>query len=108
MATRTRTRGRRPPLITSARFSKSLDADQRNRRYLASMAVRVVCLIGGVISPSPWNWVLFVGAAIIPPIAVLLANAIDQRSLPTPDATPEAEARPALPAGGVIPGSVAE
>lgn len=57
----------RPVLITSARRAKSLDADERNRRYLLTMAVRVACFIGGVLSPSPWNWVLFVGAAVIPP-----------------------------------------
>lgn len=107
MATPTRTRAGRPPLITSARFSKSLDADQRNRRYVASMLVRIACFVGGVISPSPWNWVLFVGAAVIPPIAVLLANAIDQRTLPLA-AEPDGAGRPALPGGGVIPGSVEE
>ena len=31
-----------PALITSARVPRSLDADERNRRYLVSMTVRVL------------------------------------------------------------------
>ena len=58
-------------LITNARQPKSLDAEQRNKRYLISMAVRVACFLGGVLSPTPWNWVLFAGAAVIPPIGIL-------------------------------------
>lgn len=100
-------RAGRPALITNARFSKTLDTDQRNQRYLISMAVRLACFLAGCATPSPWNWVLFGGAAIIPPIAVLLANAIDQRGqaeLP-PETDPESE-RPALPGSTVVPGSV--
>ncbi len=73
------------------------------------MAVRVLCFLGGCVSPSPWNWVLFAGAALIPPIAVVLANAVDQRGLgPRSRAnTEEAESlRPQLPQAGVIDGSV--
>ena len=69
------------------------------------MAVRVACFLGGVLSPTPWNWVLFVGAAVIPPIAVALANAVDLRRLP--DATDDEQFdRKELTAGGVVPGSV--
>lgn len=95
----------RPALITDARRAKSLDADQRNKRYLATMAVRVACFVGGVFAPTPWNWVLFVGAAVLPPIAVMLANAVDLRR--TPDLKEsEPSAHPALPPGAVVPGSV--
>ena len=78
MSSRAHAQGR-PVLITNARRAKSLDANQRNKRYLLTMAVRVVCFLGGVAAPTPWNWVLFIGAAVIPPMAVMLANAVDLR-----------------------------
>lgn len=95
----------RPVLITSAHRAKSLDAEQRNKRYLLTMAVRVACFLGGVAAPHPWNWVLFIGAAVIPPMAVMLANAVDLRR---PQELHEVEqpARPELERGTVIPGSV--
>ncbi|MFT3861621.1 DUF3099 domain-containing protein [Micropruina sp.] len=96
---------RRPVLITSAHRARSLDAEQRNKRYLATMAVRVVCFLGGVVAPTPWNWVLFVGAAVIPPMAVMLANAVDLRRPPDSDDEPASD-RPAIEQGPVIHGSV--
>lgn len=92
-------------LITNARQPKSLDAEQRNKRYLISMAVRVACFLGGVAAPTPWNWVLFAGAAVIPPIAVMLANAVDLRRHQenADDVTP---ARPELEVDTVIRGTV--
>jgi hypothetical protein len=95
----------RPVLITNARQAKSLDAEQRNRRYLMTMAVRVACFLGGVLAPTPWNWVLFAGAAVIPPIAVMLANAVDMRRPREPE-HPEVPDRPELGPGHVISGSV--
>jgi hypothetical protein len=97
--------GGRPVLITNARQSKSLDAEQRNKRYLISMAVRVACFLGGVASPAPWNWVLFVGAAVIPPIAVMLANAVDLRH-PHETADEAPPVRPELETDTVICGTV--
>lgn len=95
-----------PALITSARIPKSLDADQRIRRYLASMAVRVVCFISGCFAPFPYNVLLFVGAAVIPGVAVILANAIDLRTLP-PETTGTGSADAhTLTTGGVVPGDV--
>ncbi len=108
MATGVRARAERPALITSARFSKTLDADARTRRYLISMAVRVACFLGGCFTPFPWSWVLFAGAAVIPPVAVLLANAIDQRTVPGPAPLAAEGERAALPPATVIPGSVEE
>ncbi|MFT4293950.1 MAG: DUF3099 domain-containing protein [Micropruina sp.] len=104
MSTRAHAQGR-PVLITSARRAKSLDADQRNKRYLMTMAVRVACFLGGVMAPTPWNWVLFIGAAVIPPMAVMLANAVDLRREPesTDDDTVDHKE---LTSGGVVPGSV--
>ncbi|MFT3833745.1 MAG: DUF3099 domain-containing protein [Micropruina sp.] len=104
MSTRAHAHGR-PALITNARQARSLDANQRNKRYLATMAVRVACFLGGVLSPTPWNWVLFVGAAVIPPIAVALANAVDLRRAPE-SVDEEQPDRKELSSGGVVPGSV--
>ena len=95
----------RPTLITSARRAKSLDAEQRNKRYLITMAVRVACFLGGVLAPPPWNWVLFIGAAVIPPIAVMLANAVDLRNPQGPE-QPETSPRAELDQGTTITGSV--
>lgn len=93
-------------LITDAKVGLSDDASARTRRYLMSMAVRVVCFVTGCLSPSPWNWVLFACAAIIPPIAVVLANAIDQRGASSLPSEAADQARLALTPGTVIPGSV--
>lgn len=105
VSTRAHAQGRPVP-ITRVRRARSLDADERNKRYLMTMAVRVACFLGGVASPSPWNWVLFIGAAVIPPMAVMLANAVDLRRNPdgTDDDTPADHK--ALPPGEIVPGSV--
>ena len=60
----------------------SLSQDQRGResRYLWSMGIRTVCFIGAVIAPSPWRWLLVVGALVLPYIAVVIANAGRERS----------------------------
>ncbi|MFT3969166.1 MAG: DUF3099 domain-containing protein [Micropruina sp.] len=97
----------RPALITSARPARSLDASQRNKRYLWTMAVRVACFLGGVLSPTPWNWVLFVGAAVIPPIAVALANAVDLRRIPEETDEGPVDLKELSPQT-VVPGSVAD
>lgn len=104
--TRAKARGSvRGAVITTARRARSLDADARNKRYLWTMGVRVACFLGGVVAPHPWNWVSFIGAAVIPPMAVMLANAVDLRQDP-PASDDEAPDRPALTAGGIVPGSV--
>lgn len=71
-----------PTVITDARLSKSEDISRREVRYLITMLFRTACF--GVIFLVPGWWKLFVvaGAAILPPIAVVLGNAQDNRSLP--------------------------
>lgn len=95
-----------PPLITSARFGTSLSTDQRAKRYIITMAFRVVFFLAAVVAPLPWNVVLFVAAALLPGIAVLLGNARDNR--PEPTASPVEAERPALTTGGteVVAGEV--
>jgi hypothetical protein len=69
--------------ITDAPVNVSADVDSRQRRYLYSMAVRTVCFVGAVISYGLgiiWLcWVLFVGALVLPFIAVVIANAASPR-----------------------------
>ncbi len=96
------------PLITSARIGKTLDTDQRMKRYLISMAVRVVCFVSGVFAPLPYNIALIVLAAVIPGVAVILANAIDQRRPPVADVAEGVPDRLALGSGEVIRGEVAD
>lgn len=98
-------KGAKPALITSARTRRSLDTDARRRRYLWTMAVRVVCFIAATMTPLPWNLLLLVGAAVLPTIAVMLANAIDQRAaaLPTPE---QAAPRLELDSGNTVGGTV--
>jgi len=95
-------------VITSARFSRTLDTNARRTRYLWTMAIRVVCFLGGTVTPMPWNLLLFVAAAVLPALAVLLANAIDLRS--QPPATPsQAEAdHPELANPETVPGQVVD
>ena len=106
--TATRRSQRKPPLITSARFSKSLDADQRRTRYLWTMAVRVACFLAATVTPFPVNLVLLVAAAILPTLAVMLANAIDlRRPQVEPPAQPPAP-RTALSSPDTLPGTVVD
>lgn len=97
----------KPTLITSARKRRSLDNDERRIRYLWTMALRVVCFLSATLTPLPWNLILLVAAAVLPTIAVMLANAIDLRREPEVE-TPEAVDRPALPSAEIIHGSVVE
>lgn len=67
--------------VTSARSSLSADQAIRNRRYLQSMAIRVVCFIGCILVDGWLRWALFVGALVLPWLAVVIANAgKEQRS----------------------------
>lgn len=94
----------KPVLITSARFGRTLDNAARRRRYLWTMAVRVVCFLSATVTPLPWNLLLLLAAAVLPTIAVMLANAIDQRTVGEPETEPPA--RPELPGSDVVKGVV--
>lgn len=58
-----------------------MDRDRRERRYLITMGFRVACFIGAYFAPGPWRWVLLAAAAILPGIAVVLANAVDEKHI---------------------------
>jgi Flp pilus assembly protein TadB len=66
--------------ITDAGAALSDDQAGRTRRYLISMGIRTACFVGAVLAPSPWRWVLVVGAVCLPYVAVVMANAGRERS----------------------------
>lgn len=70
-----------PVRITTAARSAAADTAARQRRYLFSMAVRTLCVVGAVVVGPGWvRWVLIAGAVALPQIAVVAANAVDRRS----------------------------
>ncbi len=67
--------------ITTAAASRDDDISARQRRYLWSMGIRTLCVIGAVIVGSGWLlWVLIAGAVVLPYVAVVMANAAGSRS----------------------------
>jgi hypothetical protein len=93
--------------ITDARLSASEDLDRRQRRYLWTMLVRVICFGLMIVVPGWWRLVALFGAVFLPAAAVLLANNVDRRA-PATRPIEDETVRPALPSGDVIPGEVAE
>ncbi|QFG68720.1 DUF3099 domain-containing protein [Ornithinimicrobium pratense] len=77
----------RAQAVTTARRSQDEDRNQRMRRYLLAMAIRTACFPLAVWAYASGRYVLAgvaaVGAAVIPTFAVMLANAVDRRSVPT-------------------------
>jgi hypothetical protein len=69
--------------ITTAAESRDRDLKARQRHYLFSMSLRVVCFIGAVIAGANgvnWLWpILVIGAIILPYVAVVGANAAHTR-----------------------------
>lgn len=72
------------PLITSEPVSAAQELKGRERRYLLQMAVRVGCF-GAAVAIDHWTrWLFVVGAVVLPYIAVVLANAGQDRPAGTP------------------------
>lgn len=61
--------------ITSARRALSEDVDDRNIRYLVSMAIRTACVLGAALVGGYWRWIFVCGAVFLPILAVMVANA---------------------------------
>ncbi|MCH8612546.1 DUF3099 domain-containing protein [Arsenicicoccus dermatophilus] len=66
--------------VTTARRSLAEDQDMRIRRYLLSMGIRTVCFVLMYVIDHPIRWIFLLGAAVLPYLAVVLANAVDHRS----------------------------
>jgi fatty acid desaturase len=65
--------------ITDARTPRSEEIRRRQVRYVLSMLLRTACFIGAVIASGWLRWTLVAGAVILPYVAVVLANAANQR-----------------------------
>jgi hypothetical protein len=89
----------RPVRITTAASSRADDISHRQRRYLISMGIRTLCFLGAVAVGDNWlRWVLFAGAIFLPYVAVVMANATNNRDDGF-ELLPEAGGRPALHPG---------
>ncbi len=77
MALASHDRSARTVMVTTARLSHSDDIDLRERRYVATQLVRVVCVVLGVALPVPVSvkLLLFLGAVVLPWFGVVMANA---------------------------------
>ena len=65
--------------VTSAASSTTEDQDDRVRRYLLMMSIRVACF-GLLFVTSGWmRWVAIIGAVALPYFAVVIANAVRPR-----------------------------
>jgi len=62
--------------ITHARAPYSQQVDHRERNYLISMAVRVVCFVGFVAVDHWVRWLFLAGAVFLPYIAVVIGNSM--------------------------------
>jgi hypothetical protein len=66
-----------PTLVTSARLSHTQDIALRQRRYVMTQAMRIVCVIGAALLPVPlvWKGLLILAAVALPWFGVVMANA---------------------------------
>ncbi|MGX7679874.1 DUF3099 domain-containing protein [Jatrophihabitans sp. DSM 45814] len=67
----------KPVLITAASTSGDDSFDQRRRRYLITMTIRALCIVGAATTVHLSGWLAagFVGGALVLPwTAVLIAN----------------------------------
>jgi hypothetical protein len=65
--------------VTTAPMSLADDSDMRMRRYLITMGIRTSCFLLAVVFEGWLRWVFVAGAAGLPYIAVVLANAVGPR-----------------------------
>jgi hypothetical protein len=68
--------------ITTAAPSPAAEIAGRQRRYLISMGIRTLCVIGAVVVDGPLRWALIVGAIFLPYVAVVMANATNHKEDP--------------------------
>lgn len=80
-------RSRHAPAVTSLPQAPQDEATARVRRYWITMGIRMACFaLTVLVTPYGWyTWVFAAGAAILPYIAVVFANAV------SPTATAGAE-----------------
>lgn len=63
--------------ITSARLSHTDDIALRQRRYVLTQSVRILCVVLATALPVPvvWKVVFILGAVVLPWFGVVMANA---------------------------------
>lgn len=66
------------PLITDARMGTSEEMSSRIRRYTITMAFRAACFVSMIFVSGAFRWVLFACAVVLPFIAVIAANQVNQ------------------------------
>lgn len=67
--------------ITTVAENRAEDLRRRQRNYLASMSLRTICFVSGVIvGEGVFMWILFAGAIFLPYVAVVMANAVTTKS----------------------------
>jgi Protein of unknown function (DUF3099) len=64
-------------VVTSAGRSHSEDINMRQRRYVITQSIRILCVVLAAVLPVPlpWKGLLFVGAIALPWFGVVMANA---------------------------------
>lgn len=60
--------------ITDAAEAQSEEQRRRVVKYLSSMAIRTACVLGIIMVQGAWQWVLLIGAVVLPYLAVVIAN----------------------------------
>jgi hypothetical protein len=65
-------------LITDARMATSDEMSSRIRWYTITMAFRAACFISMIFVSGTFRWVLFACAVVLPFIAVIAANQVNQ------------------------------
>lgn len=69
------------PSATKLPDSPRRDYDNRVRNYLLSMSLRTACFIGAFVFTGWLRWVCVAFAVVLPYIAVVFANAAQQRRI---------------------------
>ncbi|MHB1594514.1 MAG: DUF3099 domain-containing protein [Streptosporangiaceae bacterium] len=79
MRTRNTPRRDQAHLVTEARQSRSAEINQRERRYLVMMGIRVLCFVIAILMfVNHLGWIAMIpaaGAIVLPYFAVVVANA---------------------------------
>jgi hypothetical protein len=93
---------RNAPSVTSVPQAPNDEASGRVRRYALTMGIRTVCFIlMVVVQPYGWwTWAFGVGAAVLPYIAVVFANAGSDSNEVLAE-SPERQLPASAPADGV-------
>ena len=83
--------------ITEAQAPQSEGIDHRMKRYALQMGLRIVCLIIAVVFDGWIRWVAVVGVAVLPWVAVVLANGNDRAEVKDVSYVPGATPRELIP-----------